>query len=91
MKIFQINCDSVAAESLEEAQRYYDEHPNFHCPIDPALADEVEDAEEIPEDRLKRMTFFCEGTGFRGTMWEYLQQLIADGQKFPCIFGCSEC
>jgi hypothetical protein len=91
MKVFQVsNCDTVAAETLEQAVREYSEN-KLGCQYQPEdLEEEFEGPHEITEEQLKRMSFWDEDSGWRGSMWEWLQQLIERNQKFPCLFGCSE-
>jgi hypothetical protein len=83
VKVFEMadGCTWMAGESLPECIAVwldsYSGEPDEDC-----------EAHEISEETLRRVNSFDENTGETKTAWEWLQQAIRIGSKFP-LFLCS--
>lgn len=88
IKIFRVDdCDWYAAETEEEA-------------IQAAMADSGESREYYEEEKQGELSAetmlsykFTEEDGNEAekTFRQKLDEMIAEGQSFPCCFACTEC
>ena len=82
--VFEMNdCDWIAAETLEQARGYYKG----------IVGEDEEEARQLTEEELGELVF-VEGDdrdeGRHISFLQHLEELVSQGQQFPCYFASTE-